>query len=308
MSLPAIVTRLVGLWILAGAFLKLFQGSPADLPQVLRDLPLDTGLVFRLAISGELVVGLLAVLRPSRGWLPAKILTLAFLIILVTQVVGGEDSCGCFGAVMTISPMVMLIIDAIAFLALVVVKPWRLERDKAELPWAATALVILGCLVLPWVIDNQTTTADVAAGNTDGNQWVELKWDTWKDKALKDTEIWPLLQPRAQIDEGLIILWSPTCEVCEEHLMTLHGTQQGQQPVVLLELPLDFDDEKIVVKVLPKGAYVVSYKLPKATYVDVTPPLHVEIEDGKVKAVYQGMDARDHALQPAGAPHDDDDK
>ncbi|MDF1700569.1 MAG: hypothetical protein P1V36_05360, partial [Planctomycetota bacterium] len=162
MSLPAIVTRLVGLWILAGAFLKLFQGSPADLPQVLRDLPLDTGLVFRLAISGELVVGLLAVLRPSRGWLPAKILTLAFLIILVTQVVGGEDSCGCFGAVMTISPMVMLIIDAIAFLALVVVKPWRLERDKAELPWAATALVILGCLVLPWVIDNQTTTAEVA--------------------------------------------------------------------------------------------------------------------------------------------------
>ena len=290
MSLPAIVTRLVGLWILAGAFLKLFQGSPADLPQALRDLPLETGLVFKLAISGEMVVGLLAVLRPSRGWLPVKLLTLAFLVVLVTQIVGGEESCGCFGAAVTISPTVMLVIDAIAFLALVLVKPWKQQPGDLEAPWAVTLLIIAGCLVLPWVIDRQQSTDDLMDGQGDGSAWVELKWESWPGKDLKDTELWPLLKPEARIDEGLVVIWRASCEVCEEHMILLHGSQQGQNPVVLLELPLEFDDEKVVVKVKPEGPWVISYMLPAASYVDVTPPLHVEVKDGKVKGVWSGMD------------------
>lgn len=290
MSLPAIVTRLVGLWILAGAFLKLFQGSPADLPQVLRDLPVDTGLVFKLAICGEMIVGLLAVLRPSWGWLPVKLLTLAFLVVLVTQIVGGEESCGCFGAAVTISPTVMLIIDAIAFLALVLVMPWKQEPGKLEMPWIPTLVIIAICCVLPWVIDNQKTTQDIVDGGGNQNAWVELKWETWPGKALEDTELWPLLKPQARIEEGLIIIWRASCEVCQEHMILLHGNQQGQNPVVLLELPLEFDDEVAVVKVKPEGPWVVSYMLPAASYVDVTPPLHIEVEDAKVKGVWSGMD------------------
>ena len=49
-------------------------GSPAELPAVLRDLPVPTAHVFALALAIELAVGLLAVLRPSRGWLPAAAL------------------------------------------------------------------------------------------------------------------------------------------------------------------------------------------------------------------------------------------
>lgn len=292
MSLAATVTRLVGLWILAGGVLKLLAGSPVDLPDVLRELPVETALVFKLAISVELAVGLLALLRPSRGWLPVKLLTGAFLVVLVTQIAGGEESCGCFGAAVTISPTVMLFIDAVAFAALVLVRPWRLERDKAELPWAPTVLVILGAVTLPWIIDNQRTTEEIVAdGGGDGTAWVELKWRTWTGKALEDTQLWPLLGPEARIDEGLVIVWRASCEVCGEHMLELQGTQQGQQPVVLLELPMEFDDEVAVVKVLPEGPWVVSTKLPAASYIDVTPPLHVEVADGKVTGVWEGMDA-----------------
>ena len=156
MSLPALVTRLVGLWILAGAFLKLFQGTPADLPQVLQDLPMDTVLVFEIAITGEMLVGGLAVLRPGLGWLPVKAITLAFLVVLVTQIAGGEENCGCFGAAVTISPWVMLIIDAVAFVALILVKPWRLARGHG-VPWMITAPILVTCAVLPWVYSRQAT-------------------------------------------------------------------------------------------------------------------------------------------------------
>lgn len=291
MSVPAIVTRLVGLWILVGACLKLFAGSPADLPEVLRELPLETGLLFKLAVSAELAIGLLALLRPSRGWLPVKLLTLVFLVVLGFQMARGEESCGCFGAAVTISPLVMLIIDGIAFIALVLVKPWRLARDEGEAPWGITALVILAALSLPWIFDRQTTTHDIATGGGGGGpQWVELKWSTWKGKPLKDTELWPLLGPRARVGEGVIVIWRASCEVCAQHLEKLTETQEGQNPVVLLELPKEFDDETLVVKLLPQGAWVIRQALPEASYIDVTPPLHIEVEDGTVTGVWEGMD------------------
>lgn len=288
MRFPAIVTRLVGLWILTGAFLKLLYGTPADLPDVLLDLPLDLGLTFQLAIAVEMVVGGLALLRPSRGWLPAKVLTGAFLLVLITQIVGGEASCGCFGTALTISPVVMLIIDAVAFALLVLVRPWRLERDKGELPWALTALLILGCVTLPWVLDRQGSTTAVAEGTGGKDQWIELDVAGWKGKALKDTSLFPLLGPKQRIDAGLIIIWRASCEVCAEHLEILASEQQGQQPVVLLELPPEAHDEsESAVHVLPKGPWVHPARLPEAKWF-VTPPAHIEVRDGKVVKALEG--------------------
>lgn len=281
MSLPAIVTRLVGLWILTGALLKLFLGSPADLPEVVRNLPADTGLVFKLAITAELVVGLLALLRSSRGWLPAMLMTLAFLGVLVTQIMGGEDSCGCFGADITISPWVMLIIDAVAFVALLLVKPWRLEPGKGEVPWLPTLGIIALCCVLPWVIDNQKSVAEIAEGDGDGGPagWVELKWETYGGKALKDTEIWHLLDGPERIPNGAIILWSASCEVCADLLKFLDTKREY---IVLLKLPkFDPDDEEKVHQ-LPNAGNVMKKDLPDAQYVDVVPPVMLEIEHGIV--------------------------
>jgi len=294
MPLPAIITRLVGLWILAGAFLKLLYGTPADLPDVLLRLPVEAGLAFRLAIAVEMAVGGVALLRPSRGWLPAKILTGAFLIVLITQVVGGETSCGCFGTALTISPVVMLVIDAVAFGLLVLARPWRLARDKGELPWAFTALVILGCMTLPWVFDREGSTEAIAAGTGDANDYIELDAASWRGKALRDTTLFPLLKGKQQIEEGIIIIWRASCEMCAEHLEILASVEQGQQPVVLLELPPEDEfDHETKVHVIPKGLWVHATRLPAAKWY-VTPPVHVEVRDGKVVKALEGHEVVEH--------------
>jgi hypothetical protein len=287
MRLPAIITRLVGLWILAGAFMKLLYGTPADLPEVLLKLPLRAGLILQLAIAGEMVVGGLALLRPSRGWLPAKILTGLFLVVLVTQVVGGEESCGCFGTAVTISPLVMLVIDGIAFALLVLVRPWRLERDQAELPWAVTALVLVACATLPWVFDREASTAEIAAGTKDPTDWVVLDVASWRGKPLKDTSLYPLLKPDQRLEEGVIILWQATCPVCAEHLENLALSQLGHL-LVLLELPVEEgDDGDVQVRVLPEGPGVSASKLPAARWF-VTAPVHVEVKGGMVVKALEG--------------------
>lgn len=288
MRLPAIFTRLVGLWILAGAFLKLLYGTPADLPDVLLALPIEAGVAFRLAIAVEMAVGGLAVLRPSRGWLPAKVLTGAFVIVLITQVVGGEASCGCFGTALTISPVIMLVIDAIAFVLLVLLRPWRLEPDKRELPWAVTALVLLACMTLPWVFDREGSTEAIAAGTGDANDYIELDAASWRGQALRDTTLFPLLKGKQQIENGLIIIWRASCELCAEHLEILASVEQGQQPVVLLELPPEDEfDNETKVHVVPKGPWVHASRLPAAKWF-VTPPVHVEVKDGTVVKALEG--------------------
>ena len=290
MTPASLVVRLVGLWILVGGCLKMLLGSPAELPAVLRDLPVPTATVFALALAIELGVGVLALARPSRGWLPAAALLLVFLGVLGTQVAAGASSCGCFGADVTIDPVVMLVIDGLALLVLLASRPWRLEAGRLELPWLATALAVLLAVGVPWTLDRETTTAELVTGTSKGPRWVETHWESWTGKPLDQTQLWPLLKPNARIQEGLIVLWSPVCEVCAEHLMLLASTQQGQQPVILLELPVEFEDEKRVVKILPEGAWVTRDKLPPASYVDVTPPLHVEVSGGRVTKVVQGTD------------------
>ncbi|MDJ0520843.1 MAG: hypothetical protein QNJ90_02075, partial [Planctomycetota bacterium] len=105
MPLAAITTRVVALWILFGAVLKLLYGSPADLPQAVKDLPLDIGTTFTAAIAIELALGCFALLRPSRGWLPLLLVLVAFLVVLGTQIAAGDESCGCFGAALVIAPV-----------------------------------------------------------------------------------------------------------------------------------------------------------------------------------------------------------
>ncbi len=287
MRLPAIITRLVGLWILAGAFLKLLYGTPADLPDVILKLPLRAGLLLQLAIAVELLVGGLALLRPSRGWLPAKVLTGIFLVVLITQVVGGEESCGCFGTAVTISPLVMLIIDGIAFALLVLVRPWRLERDKGELPWALTALLLLGSLTLPWILDREATTEDVVTGGGSADAWIELDVASWRGQPLEETSLYPLLQPEQRLEEGVIILWSATCPVCAEHLENL-ALGELSHLLVLLELPVEAGDTSDVhVRSLPTGPGVQTSKLPAAKWF-VTAPVHVEVKGGKVIKALEG--------------------
>ncbi|MDA1194966.1 MAG: hypothetical protein O2894_07245 [Planctomycetota bacterium] len=295
MRVPALVTRLVGLWILAGGVLKLLFGTPADLPDVLHDLPLPLGTVFQVAIAVEILVGGLALLRPSLGWLPAKVLTLAFLVVLSTQIAGGESSCGCFGAALMISPIVMLIIDGVLFALLVLVKPWRLKAGEREFPFAVVAPVLLLAATMPWLLDRQGTTSD--PGGSGLRRWVQLDVASWRGQPLAETTLYPLLPPPlgdGSMNEGIVVIWRASCEVCAEHLEVLRAVEQGQRPVILLQLPAESDDETVVVKVLPEGAWVIRKELPSDRIWIVTPPAHVVVEDGVVTTALEGHEVVEH--------------
>ena len=282
-----LVTRLVGLWILVGAALKLLYGTPMDLPQLVQDLPLALGTKFRLALTVEFLVGAFALLRPARGWLPALLLASAFLIVLGSQVAAGASSCGCFGAALAISPVVMLVIDGVSILLLLVTRPWRAPPEQAQAPWTAVVVILLSLGALPWLLDREHSTAQPGGG------FVVLDVPSYQGKRLSDTDLWPLLSEDQRIEDGLIVLWRASCEDCAEHLDNLHYRELGDRTVVLLEAPPVANEEgaEPVVKVLPEGPWVKSSLLPEGTAWIFSGPGHVEVTGGVVTVATQGHDS-----------------
>jgi hypothetical protein len=289
MPLAALLTRLVGLWILAGAVLKTLYGSPADLPQLIRDLPLAVGTTFKLLIGIELVVGIGALLRPSRGWLPALLLLLAFIVVLVLQVAGGEASCGCFGDALVIAPAVMLALDGTLALLLALSRPWRLEPGRRELGWPLVACIAVLSLALPLLVDRQATP-DAHSGTGGLKGYANLEFAAMKGKPLSDSKLHGWLSEEQRLEDGIIVIWRASCEVCRDHLDVLASEEQGQRDVVLLELPKEFDDEKNVVDKKPVGGFVFESKLPATVIWDFAPPIHIEVEGGVVTKVLEGLD------------------
>jgi hypothetical protein len=281
MPIAALTTRLVGAWLLFGAVLKLFYGAPADLPTVIRELPLDSTLLFRLAISVELVVAVVLLLRPSRGWLPAALLLGAFIAVLGIQLANEETSCGCFGSALTISPGVMLVVDGALILLLLLSRPWRLQAGRGELPLAMALLIAAMAVVPPFLVDRRGEGG-----------YVELRIATWVGQPLKETPIEPWLGERGRIMDGILVFWRESCHLCAEHLRNLSATEHGQQDVVLLMLPQEYDDEEKVVETLPEGEFVQRIDLPDTVRWGIkTAPMHVEVRDGVVDKVLEGMDA-----------------
>jgi len=289
MPLAAIATRLVASWVLVGATLKLLHGSPADLPQLVRDLPLGASLTFKAAVALELVVGAFALLRPSRGWLPLLLLLLAFLGVLAVQVAQGAPSCGCFGAALVITPVVMLGVDGAVTLLLLVARPWRLSPGEAEAPLVLAGALALCLVALPILLDREARPGD--AGGVGGlRPYANLELEGMKGERLATTRLYAWLSEDQRIQDGIIVIWRASCEICAEHLDNLASREEGDREVVLLEMPKEREDEKHVVERKPFGAFVHESPLPASVIWDVTPPVHIEVEDGIVTKVLQGLD------------------
>ena len=101
------------LWLAIGASFKLFSGTPKDLPPILFELPLDIDWVFKFAISIELSVAVIALLKPSVGWRLLALQYVIFLGVLTQLQLSGETSCGCMGSNANLTPLTMMGIDAV---------------------------------------------------------------------------------------------------------------------------------------------------------------------------------------------------
>lgn len=287
-----VITRIAAFWVLVGACFKLFLGTPADLPEIVKSLPPDIGLTFRIAIAAELAIGLLAFLTPRWSWLLLMTLLMLFDVALITQIREGQASCGCFGSKLVVSPEVVLWIDSFLILLIVASRPWTtLGRDGIHA--LAIVMLLAVAIPLPWVLDRE------ASGSSDahvvGRPWQSFQVEEWVGRRLADLGLPECVDLEALPDEGLWIFYRDTCEVCAELLEWLAIAEDGQRPIVLLQLP-DAPDEKVTKHGVPVGDHVAIVYFPDDVEWVVTPPAGFVLRDGCVVWALTGMTVPDHEL------------
>ncbi len=265
------ITRVIGVWVLAGAVLKLFWGGPKDLPVVLlRTIPVDPAVLYRVAVAAEISTGLLALLRPRWSWLLVIFLLLFFDAVLAYQVVSGEASCGCFGSRISISPLVMLPVDSVLLLALLLARPWATPGSDAA-GGVLVVLAVAGAGALPWVLEK----AEVVT------RPLTLDVRTWVGRRLADTELASAVPLDRLPKDGTWVIYSVNCEVCAKLLEDLATRERGQEPVVLLKLPPE-PGEEVQVHHEPEGGWVTDLDLDPRLPWAVTPPQAWRLRGGVV--------------------------
>ncbi len=274
--------RLAAVWVLFGAALKLTTGSPADLPALVRGLPLDDVLTYRAVLSIEFFVGTLALLAPRRAWPLLAALLLGFALVLTDHLRGGAASCGCLGPRFTIPTPLMLGIDLVMLGLLLVARPWRAATPHRALVIASVVLALAAASV-PWWWGGR---GDDAGGDATP-RWIDLHEATWPGRRVRDLPIADLLGARADMENGAIVLWNASCEDCAHHLERMAFERQATPDpgdLVLIRMRYLEDGESKVTR-KPEGFGVLELDAPTRPEWTVVPPLHVTVAAGVVVEV-----------------------
>ncbi|MBL9086871.1 MAG: hypothetical protein JNM10_06980 [Planctomycetia bacterium] len=286
----ALAARVAGLWIVAGCLLKALLGTPADLPPLVRSLPLPLATTFALVLGVEAFVGLGTLLRPGRFWPLAALLLLAFAGVLVSQVTAGAASCGCFGATITVPPWVMLAVDLAMLALLLGARPWRLARG-GRLDVLVGLLALAVGAALPIVLNREARPGDPGGGVLP--KYIVPDVPSWVGRHVQDTDVgvWGKLEnPR----DGLWILYRDSCEVCAVCLQIIATQDRGEREITLVRIP-----EKATsatsrhVHVLPQGGFVHHVRLPDGVDWSVSTPVRLDVEGGIVKSAREGIPSDD---------------
>jgi len=292
-SAAAGALTLAALWLLTGAGFKLLAGTPNDLPQVVRDVPLELGLTYKLVITLELCVGFLALLQPKWSWPGMVAVFLVFDTVLIGML--GQASCGCFGSSVTLSPALMLAIDSVLLAAILATRPWRLAARR--LPVVVVVLVLAAAVALPWLLDRQVTrTGEVTAVDGTGavvpvqGTWLELDVESWVGEPLSETPLADYVDLDTLLTDGLWVLYRHTCDHCATHLTELAQTETGERMVTLVRLRERNDTEaNRVVHLMPEGGFVQMLELPETITYVITTPGELVVENGIVLSAREGF-------------------
>jgi hypothetical protein len=283
--------RLCALWLATGALAKLFLGTPALLPAVIREhTPLSLDLTYTLVIGFELALVALAFLRPRQAWPLFVALYVFFDFVLTTQLRAGAESCGCFGGGLKVSPALMMVVDSALLLFLLATKPWdALKKRGVGLGVLLAALLLAFALPAIWIRVRQSAgpVAPPAPGN--GAQptrphpdWVTLNPSKWVDKSIFDIEELTRWIPAEQLPtDGQIVIWRQGCTHCAKHLRELANSDKGDHPIVLVQIRDDEQDSRAV-DALPEGAHVTHFELPRGMQVVLETPWEITVAGGNV--------------------------
>ena len=302
-DLSALFVRLAVLWVAAGALFKLFAGTPADLPPIVRQSPLGLDLTFKLAIGIELAITLAALLNPRLAWAAVVALFVVFEGVLVAVAMDGSESCGCFGSSITIPPAVMMGGDGVLLVAILATKPWRsTARALVGVPGLAVTTVV--SMLLPFFfIGTQelqsSTSQEGPPSETEVQElrYVELHMDAWEGQMIYDIELATLLG--AAIDtvpiDGTAVIYRATCDHCAMHLEELAMSDDGTRPILLIRIPDDSaTEENTVVRTKPVGGHVTELTLPEGPQYLLETPADFQLEGAVISAPREGIKVDEH--------------
>lgn len=293
-DLTPLFVRLAALWVAAGALFKLFAGSPADLPAILHELPMETALVFKLAIGIELSIVCAALLRPALGWLPIVALFAVFDVILAYVMSSGAESCGCFGSSITIAPWMMMLIDTVLLLAVLASKPWKSE-SKGLGPMALVPVLAIVSLILPFPYIGEQSLEKSDDGSTPDIaelRWLDIKVESWKDQLIYDTPFATIFPDEVETlpTDGKYVFWRWDCSHCADHLQEMADMDDGMNPIVLIRLMQDHDNEENrAVLAMPTGGHVTELSLPAGTQYILETPAEFLLEGAMVVSAKEGV-------------------
>ncbi len=299
--------RLAALWLATGALAKLFIGTPAFLPAFIREqTPFSLDHTYMLVIGIELAIVALAFLRPRQIWWVLAGLFVFFDFILSTQIAAGEESCGCFGGQIQVSPWLMMGIDTALLLALLASQPWRMLVSRgASLPVsvlaAALALIAPALYLRGQLVPAPVTPAEPGAtAARELPRWVVLEPEKWVGKSLFDIpELTTWLGADQLPTDGVLIFWRQGCSHCAEHLRALRGLDKGEQPITLVQIRDDLKDGRAV-DVLPEGAHVAELAYPENLQVMLQTPFELELVGGEIVRALDEQAGREKLGLPAG--------
>ncbi len=303
LDLAPLIIRLAVVWVAAGALFKLFAGSPADLPPVVRDFPLGTDLTFKLAIAIELTIIFAGLLRPRLAWPMVLALFAVFEGVLVMVAMDGAESCGCFGSSITIPPSVMMGIDGVLIVLILLSKPWK-STARPLAPISVIALTTLLSFAAPFMIIGSQEIelpsdgeASLVPAKVEGIRYVEFDMPSWEGQMIYDIKLASLLG--AEIDsvpiDATVVLYRGTCDHCAIHMEELAMNDDGSRPFIMIRIPDDgANEENTSVRTMPMGGHVTMLTLPEGPAYLIETPADFQLDGAVISAVREGIKVDEH--------------
>lgn len=295
--------RIAGLWILSVSLIKLFKGSPSDLPMMVQNFwaSMDLGLKFQWVVAIELSVGFLALLRPRWAWpLLVGMLSL-FVAMLISMIAAGLSSCGCLGGAISMKPSTMLLIDGACLLGILGTRPWS-SLPASPPRWPLLLLALATACIAPFVVfknvqlpAQQGEPTPSAAGGWQLPavlpQFQVLnpnKEPRWAGMQLKDTPLGKLVDVELKPLDATWMLYRITCEHCAKELSDIaNDPVLAAKLYVLVRIPENGDEAARQVHTYPPMFEELILPTLARGYVGQT-PWTLEVAAGVVTKVIPG--------------------
>ncbi len=307
-QLAAAAIRISALWVLTVALIKLFKGTPGDLPIMVQHFAswLELGLKFQIVIGIELSVVFVALLRPRWGWpLLVGMFTL-FIGMLISMIAAGVDSCGCFGGALKMKPVTMLAIDGTCLAAILATRPWSSLR-ATPLRWGVLVPALAVAWIAPFVaFKNEQLPVNPPGPGTPAGPVAPISLPefqmlipdgpnsnpSWVGKHLKETPLGSLIDVEVYPQDAIWILYRITCDHCAKEFQDIIADPERAAKLYVLVRISEPDEEasrQVRLDQYPPIFQEAILPLLKRGYGGQT-PWTLEVEAGIVKSAKPGFE------------------